>query len=148
MKDETIRVRGCIRFELRDAQGKLKSRWTVPNLVVNTGLYHIADRLADVAQNAMSHMAVGTDDTAPDAGDTALGAEVGRVALDSVTRTGADVVYVATFAPGVGTGALVEAGLFNDASAGEMLSRAVFTVRNKAAGDTLAVTWTLTISAA
>ena len=145
---QTIRVRGRIRFELRDALGQLKDRWSVPNLVVNSGLYHIADRLADLAQDAMSHMAVGTDDTSPPAaGDTALGAEVGRVALDSVTRTDNEIEYVATFPPGVGTDALVEAGIFNDDTAGEMLCRATYAVKTKAAGDTLVVTWTLTISA-
>ena len=57
-----------------------------------------------------------------------------------------DLVYIATFPPGTGTGALVEAGLFNAAAAGTLLCRTIYSVINKAAGDSLTVTWTITIN--
>jgi hypothetical protein len=99
----------------------------------------------------MSHMGLGSDTTAAAAGDTDLGSLLGtRKALDSATRSGSSnesIIYVATFDPGEGTGAVTEAGIFNASTAGTMLCRTVFPVVNKQAADTLQITWTLTLSA-
>jgi hypothetical protein len=57
-------------------------------------------------------------------------------------------VFVSSFEAGDGTGAVTEAGLFNAATGGDMLCRTVFSVVNKAADDTMAITWTITLSAA
>jgi hypothetical protein len=94
----------------------------------------------------MSHMAVGSSSTAASTADTTLGASLGRVALNSSSSSGAVVTYVATFPPGTGTGAVVEAGVFNDASAGTMLCRTVFAVVNKGADDAMSITWAITVS--
>ena len=56
-------------------------------------------------------------------------------------------VYVSAFEAGDATGAVTEAGIFNAASGGDMLCRTVFSVVNKAADDTMSVTWTITLSA-
>ena len=100
---------------------------------------------------AMAYMAIGTGTTAPATTDTALETEIDRNALDSKTQgTGSDtnkVTYICTWAAGDGTGAITEAGVFNSASAGVMLSRVIFDVKNKGAGDALTLTWTLTFSA-
>ncbi len=61
-------------------------------------------------------------------------------------RRGPVTTYTATFPPGVGTGALVEAGIFNDPAVGTMLSRVVYPVVNKGAADTMSVTWTVTVT--
>lgn len=147
-----MRILGRVELVLRGEDGQEKARRIVDNLVVNTGLYHVADQLSDQGESAMSHMAVGSDNTAAAAGQTALLSELGRVALTSTTQgAGASanqVTYVATLPAGTGTGALVEAGIFNDASVGEMLCRTVFSVVNKGTGDSLTITWVLTISAA
>ena len=99
----------------------------------------------------MSHMAIGTGTTTPVATDTALQTELDRNALDSRTQgAGADankVTYICTWAAGDGTGALTEAGIFNSASAGQMLCRSVFPVKNKESGESMVMTWILTISA-
>jgi len=71
--------------------------------------------------------------------------------LDSTTISGSNnekVVYVSTFAAGAATGAVTEAGIFNASTAGDMLCRTVFAVINKAADDTVEITWTITLSAA
>jgi hypothetical protein len=151
--NDAFHIQGRVHLELRGPDGALKAVRDVENLVVNAGLYHIADQLAGQAQAAMSHMAVGNDDDpAPAAGDVALNGELARVALTGKTQgSGVDankVSYVATFGAGTGTGALVEAGIFNDASAGSMLCRSIFAVINKGAADALTITWVLTISAA
>lgn len=147
--EDFMHLSGELEIELRDALGELLERRKVPNLVVTVGKNTLADRMkASPAMGPMTHMAVGTDSTAPAAGDTALGAEVGssRVALTSTTVTGNQIVYVATFPAGTGTGALVEAGLFSASSSGNMLARTTFSTINKAAGDSLTITWTVTIN--
>lgn len=109
-------------------------------MIVDAGLQHIADQLAEQAEAAMSHMAVGTGQTVESPADTALETELARVAFTSKSRTDKKVVYVADFGPGVGTGALTEVGLFNAASGGSLLSRITFPVKNKGAGDSLQIT--------
>lgn len=118
----------------------------IDNLVVTTGKAYVASRMKDASATAMSHMAVGTGSTAAAASDTALGNESARVALTSTTVSGADVVYVATFAAGTGTAALTEAAILNASSSGTMLCRTVFAVINKGASDSMTVTWTVTAS--
>jgi len=145
---ETMKATGKVNVVLKDEFGNVKEDFTVNNLVVDTGLDFIASRMKDATATAMSHMEVGTDNTAAASGDTALGAAVSssRTALTSTTVTDNAVAYVCTFAAGTGTGALTEAGIFNASSAGTMLCRTVFSVINKGASDSMTVTWTVTIS--
>lgn len=147
MLKETPKASGELKIVLRDENGNIKDERQVKNLVVTTGVNYIADRMADAAESAMSHMAVGTGTTAAAAGDTALQTQNAIVALTSTTQTNDDVVYVATFGAGTGTAALTEAGIFNAASSGTMLCRTVFSAVNKGANDSLEITWTVTISA-
>ena len=132
-----------------DAGGNLIDEERVHNLVPDAGCAHIADQLASSHdEDEMSHMAVGTDNTAPAADQTALGAEDDRQALSSRTQgSGADdhqVVYVASFT-GL-TSTLTEAGIFNDASAGTMLARTTFGAKTMEADETIQLLWTLTIA--
>jgi hypothetical protein len=91
-------------------------------------------------------MGIGTGTATPAAGDTTLGTEAGRVTLASGTASTNTVTYTATFPAGTGTGAITEAGVFNANSAGTMLCRTTFPVVNKAAGDSIAITWVVTVS--
>ena len=118
----------------------------VPNLVVTAGKEYVASRIKDATTTAMSHMAIGTGSTPAAAGNTALGSESARTGLTSTTVSGADIVYVDTFAAGTGTGAITEAGIFNASSGGDMLCRTVFSVVNKGASDAMTITWTVTVS--
>lgn len=148
---ENLKLRGELDIVLFDKNGAVKQSQTVENLVVNTGLAFIISRMVGTTKNVMSHMALGAGTTAAAAGDTALGSQLGsRVALDSTTISGSNnekVVYVTTFGTGAGTGAVTEAGIFNAATSGDMLCRTVFPVVNKAADDTMVITWTITQSA-
>jgi len=141
---------GEVFVELRGPDGEVKDVRRTPNLVVDAGEVHIADQLSTTPGGAaMSHMAVGTGATAPAFGNTALGAEVDRNALTSRTDSGNVVTYVGTWAAGDATNsALTEAGIFNAGAAGTMLARATFTAIDKQAGDTLTITWTVTIGTA
>ena len=115
----------------------------VPNLVVTAGKGYVASRMKDTSATAMSHMAIGTGSTAAAAGNTALGSESARTALTSTTVSGADIVYVDTFAAGTGTGAITEAAILNASSGGTMLCRTVFNPVNKYKLDSLQITWTI-----
>ena len=146
MLHDTIKMTGDLKIVLTDENGQIKHEQEIKNLVVTAGKNFIASRMKDTTDGAMSHMAIGTGTTAAAAGDTTLETEAGRVSLTSTTVTNNNVAYVATFPAGTGTGAVTEAGIFNEASAGTMLCRTVFSVINKGAADTLGITWTVTVS--
>lgn len=149
MLNDTLKITGAVSIKLLDKGGNVLETREIPNLVVTTGKTFIAASMLKTTTNsplAMTHMAVGTNSTAPAAGDTALGAEAGRVALGSATSSSNVVTYTATFPAGTGTGALVEAGIFNAASAGTLLCRTTFSVVNKGAADAMSITWTITVS--
>lgn len=145
MINENIKVTGNVSIKVFDEQGNIKEEREIKNLVVTTGKGFIAARMIG-APTAMSHMAVGSSSTAPAAADTGLGGELGRVTLTSSSVTGAVVTYAASFPAGIGTGAVVEAGLFNASSGGTMLCRTTFAVVNKGANDGMSITWTVTVS--
>ena len=145
---ENMKAKGRLNIVLKDQDGNVKDTREVDNLVVTAGLGYIASRMKDATATAMTHMAVGSGTTAAAAGDTDLGSILGsREALDSTTVTDNAIAYVASFEAGEGTGAITEAGIFNAATGGTMLCRTVFSEVNKAANDTMSITWTITISA-
>lgn len=151
MINDKLKLTGELSIVLKDEFGNVKDTREVKNLVVNSGLAFIISRMVGTAKNVMSHMALGSGSTATAAGQTDLVALLGsREALDSTTITGTNnekVVYVSSFEAGDATGAVVEAGIFNAAAAGDMLCRTVFNVVNKGANDTMTVTWTITLTA-
>tara|TARA_X000001036_G_C20610904_1_gene778946 strand:+ start:500 stop:949 length:450 start_codon:yes stop_codon:yes gene_type:complete len=148
MINENLKLSGQLGIVLRDKDGNIKEERTERNLVVTTGLNYIASRIKDASATAMTHMALGSGTTAAAAGQTDLVTLLGaREALDSTTVTANAVAYVASFEAGDATGAVTEAGIFNAASSGTMLCRTKFNVVNKAADDTMTVTWTITLSA-
>jgi len=147
--NEKIVATGELKIVVTAPDGTVKQEETVKNLVVTAGLGFIASRMAGTSANVMSHMAIGTGSTAAAAGNTTLGTESARVALTSTTPTGAAVAYVATFPAGTPASltAITEAGIFNASSAGTMLCRTVFATVNKDVGDTMSITWTVTMAA-
>ncbi len=151
MINENLKLSGQLNIVLKDKDGNVKDSREVKNLVVNTGIAYIASRMVGTSKSVMSHMALGSGTTAAAAGQTDLVSILGsREALDSTTISGTNdekVVYVSSFEAGDATGAVTEAGIFNASTAGDMLCRTVFSVVNKAADDTMTVTWTITLSA-
>jgi hypothetical protein len=149
LMNEQVNPSGQVSIEIYSPDGKLKDKVNIPNLVVQTGRNYIASRMNDTAQTTvMSHMGVGSGSTAATLGDTVLGTELIRVALDSDNTVDNVITYIASYAPGVGTGPITEAGIFNDAAAntGDLLCRTTFLVVNKAVDDSMVITWTITIS--
>lgn len=148
MINETVKLKGDLVITVLDKDGKVKERREEKNLIVSAGLTFICSRMANATAGVMSHMAVGSGATTPAASNTDLGTVLGaREPLDSTTASSNTVTYVSSFEAGEGTGAVTEAGLFNAASSGTMLCRTVFPVVNKGANDTMAITWTITLSA-
>lgn len=120
----------------------------INNLVVTSGKELVAAGLQGDTVTPVTHMAVGSGTTAADAADTALESELDRNALQTSggSVAGTVVTYQAIWAPGDGTGALTEAGLFTAESGGTMLARTVFPVVNKGVEDTVTIVWDVTIS--
>lgn len=142
---ETLKAKGDVSIVINRENGDVDS-FDIKNLVVSTGLAYIVSRMKDATATAMSNMAIGSGSTAAAAGDTALGGELGRVALTSTTVSANTITYVASFPAGTGTGNVQEAGIFNAGTGGTMLCRTVFGLVTKNAGDSMTITWTVTIS--
>lgn len=139
-----IGITDNVRLTLRGANGKIKHEST-HNLVTTAGKQGAADQiLAAPTLNKPTHMAIGTGSPAA----TLLGAEIDRNALTTKTRVGAVVTMVGDWAAGDGTGAITEAGIFDIATANtvNMWCSASFAAINKAAADSLQITWTLTFA--
>ena len=145
--NEQVKMTGALTIVKTNSEGVIVDKRHIPNLVVTAGKDHIISRMIGTPVGVMSHMGVGTGIVAPAAGDTALGTALGaRIALTSATQASNVITYVATFGAGVSTGGITEAGIFNALTAGTMLCRTSFSVVNKAAGDSIVITWVVTIS--
>lgn len=142
---EDLKIKGDVILTLTDENGNLKQRQEIKNLVVTDGLDYISSKIVNT-RPTMSNMAVGTGSTAASAGQTALVTELDRNLLASATASNGVCTFNAQWAAGDATGAITEAGIFNATSGGDMLCRTVFDTVNKAAGDSLAITWVVTIS--
>ena len=147
MNKDNLSVCGTLSYVLFNKNGECIDSGTTTNGVTNVGLNQIVSRLKDASAGVVTHVAVGTDNTAFSVAQTALGAEVGRVATASTTVLANKITWVANFPAGTGTGSLNEVGLFNAGVAGDMYNRALFALTiNKGPSDTLQVTWDLTVS--
>ncbi len=146
--EETIKAKGRFLVELLDENLKRKDLRIVENVVVTVGKTYLANWLTAATQSGyfMQYIALGTGATAATAGDTALQTELTTRVAGTLTNTTNVWQNVASFGPGVDTGAITESGIFSASSGGTMLARQVFSVINKAAGDTLQITWQVTFS--
>lgn len=149
MVNEEIKITGHVEIVVTDKNGSIKDTRSIKNLVVTTGKTFIAASMLKTTTNspvAMTHMAIGSGSTAAVVGNTAMETQLARVSLATAASSGAVVTYTASFPAGTGTGAVTEAGTFNDATTGTMLCRTVFAVVNKGVDDALSITWTITVS--
>lgn len=145
MINDKLDVKGRLAITLVGENGDVKLQTEVDNLVVQVGKNYLAGAILANATSPFTYMAIGTNGTAVGLADTTLGAEIARVAFTSSSVVNSVVTITTTFGAGVGTGALQEAGIFSAATLGTMLSHVTFGVINKAATDTLSITWTITL---
>lgn len=142
---------GVMEAKLFGPDGELKARREVHNTVTVLCHQMAADQLlAAPAVVTPGWMEVGTG-TGQDADDTTLATYIAgsRTALDSKTRgANAIITMICTMGAGVGTGAITEAGVFNVVTQNttDLLLVSSFAAVNKAAGDSLVITWTLTFA--
>lgn len=158
---ESIALKGRVDMMLYDESGALKDERHFDNLIVDSGLEGVASRIAPHAgsinpDSPFNYIALGTGDTAVAATDTELSAELpfgesysrlqDTEAQYSDTESGKGLILSVTFLPGQATGTLQEGAVFNASTGGDMLARQTFDEIQKATGDTLTVTWTITLS--
>lgn len=116
------------------------------NLIVQVGKNFLASAVINSSASPFVGMAIGTGTTAASTSDTTLQTEVARAAFTSSSVSTNVVSLSNTYAAGTGTGAITEAGIFNNASSGgTMLSHVVFSAINKGSSDTLTINWTITV---
>ena len=144
---DNLKVKGVAQLSLLDSDGNEKRTVTTSNLVVDTGLNFIVDRMKD-DETVMTHMGVGTGTTAPTASDTTLETQLGnRELIETSTVTNNSILYRSVFEAGDSTGQLTEAAIFNASTGGTMLCRVTFDAIDKQANDSLAIKWTISLSA-
>jgi len=147
--NELIKATGSVTIVKKNEVTGVEEVIYYPNLVTSVGKTWIAQRLKDTTIPAQANnMAIGSSSTAATVGDTILGTESSRQLLTTAGGTGAAnvITYQATFGAGAGTGNVYEAGLFNNTTGGTLICHTVFGLVTKGAADSLAITWTLTIS--
>lgn len=151
-QDALINLLGHIKLDLYNEHGVLKQSVEDSNTVTTLALAMCAeiwDEAPSIAKPGW--MEVGTG-AGGGAGSSILTAYIAgsRTAVDSVDAAAAVTTYVCTLGAGVGTGAITEAGLFNVVTQNttDLILYDTFSVINKAAGDSLVITWTLTFAAA
>lgn len=154
MKD-SLKITGSVRKQLFNSEGVLIYDHTDKNLVVTIGKSFLATWLtaATQATSFMSWIGLGTGSTAPVVGNTDLQTPLATRVQGTLSTPGSTNIWqnVATFGPGVDTGAITEAGLFSTnwtspTPAGTMFARQTFGVVNKGATDTFQLTWQLTLN--
>lgn len=154
MANDKIKIKGHARLILKDEYGNVKDTREAENMIVSGGLATICDALAKVTNTYIcSGMGIGTGTTGPAAGDINLETSAAYVALTSAGKAAGaasahSVIYTGTFGAGEGTGAITEAAIccaasaYGDKAVGRILNRLTFSAINKAAADSLTITWT------
>lgn len=164
---EGVSLKGHVDMMLYDESGQVKDERHFDNLIVGAGVEGVAYKIAPFAASSVSsstpynYIALGTGNTPVDSAQASLASELPTSAnyariqdTDAlyITSSGNKLILSVTFPPGQATGTLRESGLFDASTGGHMLARQMFdnppasSAISKAAGDTLTVTWTITLS--
>lgn len=145
---EPVKMHGAMTMTLRREDGSVEVL-RKDNIIVSAGFDFIANVIGKAGSQpaAMGWIAVGTGAATPAAGDTALQTELVRQAATFSHTAGQQTfTFTTSFAAGVATGAITEAGVLNAASGGTLFDHVSFPVVNKGANDTLQCTFTFTMS--
>ena len=148
-----IKLHGYTDIELYRYSGNI-DKYTYNNTVLIEGKKLLGDLLgkATFRPNFLTHFAVGSGTASVSPTDTALGAELGRVAITSseiITQADNSVVLKisASFAMGVATGDIYEYGLLNSSSGGTLYNRTSVTLPLvKGANDSAKFIYNIVIS--
>lgn len=121
----------------------------VPNIITTAGVAQVALLAGDASAVPFTYLAVGTSTTAVAGSQTAL---VGEITDSGLARAAATVSRVTTTSTNdtlqlykefsvTGSKTVEEAGVFNDATTGTMLARALTTSKAVINGDKLQITY-------
>lgn len=141
----TIKMTGELSVQKLNSNNEVIEQIEIPNLIVTVGKQHVAERMINDSEVKMSHMAIGSGLSISALANTTLVNELARTALVSSIRSGANITYTAVFGVGIGSGAITEAAILNDSTAGTMLCRTTFPVISKDNSETIAISWTVTV---
>ena len=145
--NETLKITGEVTIDHIGPDGALIEQKIIKNLVVTSGKSWVASRIASAGGLAAGFLGVGAGSTAAAGGNTALETPLGaRIASNGGIAAGAVTTYTTTIAAGISTGALTEAGLFDSITAGTMIARVTFGTLTKAGGDTVVISWAITVA--
>lgn len=150
MINESVSMKGDVHITIYDLDGNVKREYDYPNLVVNTGKYHMAGRIANDSTDgaAISHMAIGTSTATPVITDTALISPLGPRSAAALSHvTGTNYLTITSNFPGVvyeSTG-VTEAGLFTASSGGLLVCRTTFGAFPITSAEVIGISWKITI---
>ena len=156
---EAVPVREVnVHIVARHADGKIFSEQWVHNLTTTGGLDWLAAEMGGAHPAIASYIALSNNATAPAVGDCAAGSSSctlsGEITGNGLARapgTYAHTIGTNTWTlvytwTATGTQSVQEAGMFNAASSGTMVFETQFSSQvNMISGDTLILTWTVTV---
>jgi hypothetical protein len=158
MANEHLGMKGWIKMDHFDTKGVLIESVETPNIVVDAGFAEVAGLFcSDTAGSftAFDYIAVGTGGaTTATYTQTALAAEITDSGLARAASTGSvtqvnvsgDTAQFVHQYSVTATQAVSESAVFNAGAAGTMLCRQTFSDINVANGDTLQITWKVTVT--
>lgn len=151
---DSINMKGDVTIKVWDVDRPdiIKRQFEIKNLIVSTGKYHIAARLANMTNDGayISHMAIGTGTTSPTLTDTALSAQLSSrvsVTLDHVAGTNYMTASAVFLGSTYQATAITEAGLFTDLTntTNSMVCRTSFGAFSIGSSEIIGISWKITI---
>lgn len=151
---DTIKLKGTYDFIIRDVNGNIRDTFSVNNIVTNAGKAQLALLAGDASATPFTYIALGSGTTTAAASQTALVTELTTnglaravATISRVTTTVTNDTYKAVYTwTASGSSTIEEIGVFNAASSGTMLSRALTGTKSIINGEQITATYTLAIS--
>lgn len=151
-----VTMRGTVHAKLIRANPKWWQRREVnlgllgSRVVTTAGVNYMRDDFNAATGSAditnMKFHASGTNNTAENVADTALGTEVATRVSGSQSGAVSKIYVTVATIPYTGTLAIVEHGIFSAAAVGTLWDRTVFAAINVVNGDSIQFTYSLTIN--
>lgn len=138
-----ITLKGRVKIVVYDKNGNVKDVREFDNLIVDVGKTEVANLIGGVGGAPFQYIAIGAGTNPPAATDTALQSEVAR--QQSTNTVNNNVLTLQATFNFTAAATITESGIFNAATGGVMLARQTFNAINVNAGDSLQVTWQITI---
>jgi hypothetical protein len=153
---ELVKLKGLVRWELRDPRGELLDLREIPNIITAAGKAGVAGLLNGFTTGNFKWIALGTGTNAASTTDVTLQAEItttsgglmrAMATPGSTTTIDVNDTMKLTYTFTASTSyAVTESGVLSTSSSGPLLSRQTYTQIIMTSGDTLAVTWQISVA--